>query len=198
MPGYGRVRLRGASRARSREPAVAKADMRWLQASETGPFPELGKADTRSGKGPVSLARNGHAALRAYEVSSRGTLITGCEHGNERHHLPSVLAGDRANKKGADGAFNRYGSVTWPSSASVFRLTLPPLPALPRLPQLNNLPRWPGGAGGVRPRPPGKFRRVHVTGVAGGVHPRATSVKPLDGLRLRLMLQCDKRRLVNR
>ena len=46
---------------------------------------------------------------------------------------------------------------------------------------INNLPRWTGGAGGVRPRPPGKFRRVHVAGVAGGVHPRATSAKPLDG-----------------
>ena len=43
---------------------------------------------------------------------------------------------------------------------------------------INNLPRWTGGAGGV--------------------HPGATSARPLDGLRLRLMLQCDKRSFINR
>jgi hypothetical protein len=152
-----------------------------------------------SGLGENPL-RRGHSGARSGTHPGERVCLSARpdESRNERHHLPSVLAGDRANKKGADGAFNRYGSVTWPSGEAVVRLTLPPLPALPRLPQPNNLPRWPGGAGGVRPRPPGKFLRLHVAGVAGGVHPKATSAKPLDDLRLRLMLQCDKRSFIKR
>jgi len=64
-------------------------------------------------------------------------------------------------------------------------------------PGINNLPDDVGGAGGVRPRPPGKFQWFHVAGVAGGVHPKATATKPQDDLRLPPMLQCDKRSLIN-
>ena len=84
MNGCGRVRLRGASQARSRERAVAKADRCWLQATDPGASPELGKADTRSGEGPGSVAcstrhlskfsagpENLHGARSAYRIQRR-------------------------------------------------------------------------------------------------------------------------------
>ena len=84
MNGCDRVRLRGASQARSRERAVAKADRCWLQATDPGASPELGKADARSGEGPGSVAcstrhlskfsagpENLHGARSAYRIQRR-------------------------------------------------------------------------------------------------------------------------------
>ncbi len=192
------------------------------QATDPGPSPELGKADTRSGEGPGSVAcrtrhlsrfsagpENLHGARSAHRIQRR------VRHRSRppfrRTSVPPSVIVSRPWQD-CSGAIpcrpflppiepiKKAPMAPYSSSCGVaalklqvgllVRLTarnrLTPNPfrhflRLPHLPQLNNLPRWPGGAGGVRPRPPGKFRRVHVAGVAGGVHPRATSAKPLDG-----------------
>ena len=105
------------------------ADTCWFQASDPGPFPELGKADTRSGKGAGSLACSQYAAWRAWECGleprhfNRRLRARHWTHGSSDRPLADCMrrADSRALARIRSGAVSQaFDPVVLPERVSAF------------------------------------------------------------------------------